>query len=56
MVSKVTVFIAAGLVIAFLLAGGGALTKDVLDKTKIQFGKVESGIAERTKKTQERSQ
>lgn len=55
MVSKVTVFIAASLIIAFLLAGGGALTKEAIDKTKTEFKNVQSGISARTKKTKEKS-
>lgn len=56
MVSKVTIFLAVGLVGAFLLAGGGALTKDAIKKTQTELNLVREGINARTQKTKEKSQ
>lgn len=56
MVSKVGIILAIGLVGAFLLAGGGALTKEAITKTQTELKLVREGISSRTAKTKERSQ
>ena len=54
MVGKVTIFLTVGLIVAFLLAGGGAVTKDAIDKTKTELSLVRSGISARTSNTKDK--